>query len=456
MVTMKPLGYNKEHTPGTISPYLPDFIADDITAVDFAGLKRIGVTHILLDLDQTLRRAYSKHLEDEVVHVFQKLKENRTFKAIVIASNNSLNLTKFATPIDARVFQPFWSGGKLIRKPNPKFFARIMRELDIEPSQAAMIGDKLRADIIGANRAGIRTVLIKPRGYDYWYDLLLFSRLRERRYYRQALEARREYSPSTMSYLQAALLQASLPAQHVEQLRNTASNSTSYIAKDSHRSVFIKLVSRQQNFRDLLTRFGQKLAIPYFTDKMPYLGPKHALEHEAKIASLAHDAGVQTPMVEQIIDLGDSRYGLATEYIVGISLDTLPKHQITDLLLQEAWQQIAKLHAAHIAHRDLRAANILVQKSQPWLIDFDLGAIKAGKRLQAHDNAEFLVSTALLVGPKRSTSSAAMHLSQADFRMALHYLNLHSLTRATQTSLKEHPDLLRDVRTAVITQIKKS
>jgi hypothetical protein len=40
--------------------------------------------------------------------------------------------------------------------------------------------------------------------------------------------------------------------------------------------------------------------------------------------------------------------------------------------------------------------------------------------------------------------------------MALHYLNLHSLTRATQTSLKEHPDLLRDVRTAVITQIKKS
>jgi HAD superfamily phosphatase (TIGR01668 family) len=451
---MKALGYTKEHAPGTISPYLPDFIADDIMAVDFAELKRIGVTHIMLDLDQTIRRAYSKNLEDEVIKTFQMLKKKRMFSMIIIASNNSRNLTKFAAPIEARVFQPFWTNGKLIRKPNPIFFSRIMQELGIKPIQAAMIGDKLRADIIGGNKAGIRTVLIKPRGYDYWYDQLLFSRLRERRYYRQALEARRKHTSSTVGYLQAALLQAGLPAKQISQLPDSKSGSSPYIARDSRQAIFIKLISRQQNFKDFLRRFGQRLALPYLADEMPYFGPQHALEHEAKIASLAYEAGVQTPKVKQIIDLGDYRYGLAMEYIAGKNLDQLSGKQINDKLLQEAWRQIYLLHAAHIAHRDLRAANVITDGTRVWLIDFDLGITKASKRSLAQDKAEFLISTCLLVGLERAVNNALPQLKSADLRLMLSLLRPSKFSEPIRRSLREHPNLLAELHTRLERQFK--
>jgi predicted HAD superfamily phosphohydrolase YqeG len=44
-----------------------------------------------------------------------------------------------------------------------------------------MIGDKLRGDVYGGNVSGLFTVLVKPNGHDYWYDRILFTRLRERR-----------------------------------------------------------------------------------------------------------------------------------------------------------------------------------------------------------------------------------------------------------------------------------
>lgn len=452
---MKALGYTKEHAPGAISPYLPDFIADDITGVDFAELKRIGVTHILLDLDQTLRRAYSKHLETEVIHVFQELKKKQTFSAIVIASNNSRNLTKFAAPIDARVFQPFWTGGRIIRKPNPLFFTRIMRELGIKPSQAAMIGDKLRADIIGANKAGIRTVLVKPRGYDYWYDLLLLSRLREQRYYQQALTARRKHTSSTITYLQATLLESGLPAKHI--VRHTIKDgaSDSYIARDNDRAVFVKLLSRQKNITDYIRHLRSKFQTSRPGSEILYLGPKHALEHEAKIASLAHHAGVKTPKIEQIIDLGDYRYGLVTEYIEGKALDALPKTKITHALLAKVWQQINMLHKAHIAHRDLQASNIITNGTEVWLTDFDHGRAKANVRVQAEDNADLLISLSLLIGPERASQSAVAHLSKRKLLLMIPLIGTAHAPRITRRGLMAQPDLITRLRTLIETNTKK-
>jgi uncharacterized protein len=189
---MKELVYAKDRLPGAISPYLPDFVADDIADVDFALLKKMGVTHIMLDLDQTLRKPYSKRLEAEVIEIFRNLHDKKIFKDIAIVSNNSRRLARYADPIGALVFQPFWHKGRFIRKPNPLFFTRVLQELNIKPEQAIMIGDKIRTDVRGAHGVGIRTVLIKPRGRDYWYDRLILYRWREGRHYRQLLESWRE------------------------------------------------------------------------------------------------------------------------------------------------------------------------------------------------------------------------------------------------------------------------
>lgn len=49
------------------------------------------------------------------------------------------------------------------RKPEPSVFQLAMRVLGVDPDQAVMIGDNYEADILGANRVGMRTIWITRR-----------------------------------------------------------------------------------------------------------------------------------------------------------------------------------------------------------------------------------------------------------------------------------------------------
>ncbi len=49
-------------------------------------------------------------------------------------------------------------------KPHPSIFARAMAEAGVQPSEAMMVGDSLKADIGGALGAGMRAVLLRRSG----------------------------------------------------------------------------------------------------------------------------------------------------------------------------------------------------------------------------------------------------------------------------------------------------
>ena len=172
--------------------YLPDFTARSVADIDFDLLKDLGVRHLLFDLDQTLRRPYSRHLEDAVIKLLQEVQSSRQFLSLNLVSNNQRKLNRFSDPIDANVYQPYWSGIKLIRKPNPKFFAYVLESLNTRPEQTVMIGDRLQADVLGGNRMGMYTIFMTKRGpIDYWFDWLLLTRLRDSRRLRDAIAQRR-------------------------------------------------------------------------------------------------------------------------------------------------------------------------------------------------------------------------------------------------------------------------
>ena len=48
-------------------------------------------------------------------------------------------------------------------KPDPAIFSRALAQADCAPNQAYFVGDSLQQDIVGANRAGMRSVLIWSR-----------------------------------------------------------------------------------------------------------------------------------------------------------------------------------------------------------------------------------------------------------------------------------------------------
>ncbi len=56
------------------------------------------------------------------------------------------------------------SAGCGIRKPDGRIFQLALEHFKITPEEAAMVGDTLDADILGANRMGIYSIWITPRG----------------------------------------------------------------------------------------------------------------------------------------------------------------------------------------------------------------------------------------------------------------------------------------------------
>ncbi len=49
------------------------------------------------------------------------------------------------------------------KKPSAEFFGFILNDLGIQPQSAVMVGDDFEADVLGANRAGIRAVWLNQK-----------------------------------------------------------------------------------------------------------------------------------------------------------------------------------------------------------------------------------------------------------------------------------------------------
>lgn len=192
---MKSLARQLSTTKQPQASYLPDFTATSVSDIDFAVLKKLGVKHLLFDLDQTLRSPYTRKLHPSIITLLNEVNTSKQFKTLCLVSNNQRNLTRYSEPINARVFQPFRKGWRLIRKPNILFFEHVLRELDAKPTETVMIGDRLHADVLGGNRAGMYTIYVKKHGpIDYWFDWLLLTRMREKRRFKDALaEYRRQH-----------------------------------------------------------------------------------------------------------------------------------------------------------------------------------------------------------------------------------------------------------------------
>ncbi len=105
--------------------------------------------------------------------------------------------------------------------------------------------------------------------------------------------------------------------------------------------------------------------------------------------------------------------------------------------------------ARGIAHRSLRAANVMVDDSdRPWIVDFSFSEVAASDRQLALDRAELLASLALLVGPERATSSAAV-IGDGQLASAVPLLQPLALSaRDPAATLRGQGDLLSRTRAA--------
>ncbi len=210
---------------------------------------------------------------------------------------------------------------------------------------------------------------------------------------------------------------------------------------------FVKVYGRDSRDADLLYRGYRALLLRGPNDDWPSLSLKHGVEHEAFLLLLARQAEVRCPQVEGLASLPDGSMALALEDIAGPRLDSLEAAEIDDEILDATWREVAMLHRARIAHRSLRAANVLVRAERPVLIDFGFAEESSTPRMQAIDRAELVASLALLVGPDRAVASARRVLGEADLGTAAPYLQPLALSAATRR--QQSKAVLGGLRSAV-------
>jgi len=162
---------------------IPDYYYSSFHTVDFDMLYERGYSNLLVDVDNTIANRDSDEVEEKAGNkILELLSEGRGWKIclvsnIIFGKKREMRVKKIADSLGLSYVTAMFFD----RKPKPAPFLKGMDILQSRSENTAIIGDQIFTDIIGGNRLGLLTVLIKPLGPDHWTTTLMGSREKEKK-----------------------------------------------------------------------------------------------------------------------------------------------------------------------------------------------------------------------------------------------------------------------------------
>ncbi len=134
--------------------FIPDVYAKSIYTINYDKLKKQGIKCLLFDLDNTMAPVNEDLPDKKVKELFNSL-EDKGFKLIIFsnAGKNRVQPFKEQLNIDASCYS---------LKPLKKKYNKVLKIYSYKVSAIAAIGDQLLADVLGANRMGMTSILVNP------------------------------------------------------------------------------------------------------------------------------------------------------------------------------------------------------------------------------------------------------------------------------------------------------
>ncbi|MGZ6962836.1 MAG: lysylphosphatidylglycerol synthase domain-containing protein [Acidimicrobiia bacterium] len=161
---------------------------------------------------------------------------------------------------------------------------------------------------------------------------------------------------------------------------------------------------------------------------------RQQVEYEAYIELLAAGAGVRVPGVVFAGNAGAVAV-LVERHVDGAPLFEVPVDAVTDPVLDEAWSQLARLHAAHIAHGHFDGHHLLVDGDSITVTGFEWAATGAQFGQAAGDVANLLATTAAVVGTERALAAARRGVDADVLLAAVPMLQPQSISGWTHDAL---------------------
>lgn len=132
----------------------PNQFLHNVTEINLDYLKARGIKGLLLDLDNTLV-GWDSDILTEDLNQWLKQAQAQGFKLCLVSNGIPKRVRYFAKQMGVPAIIP-------ALKPRRAPFRQALKELQLSFQEVAMIGDQIFTDVLGGNRLGIYTILIKP------------------------------------------------------------------------------------------------------------------------------------------------------------------------------------------------------------------------------------------------------------------------------------------------------
>lgn len=131
----------------------PGEYLDSTYEIDFEKLYEEGYRGVIFDVDNTLV-PHGAPADERAKTLFEELRK-LGYSCMLLSNNKEPRVKQFHDAVQADYI---YKAGK----PMPKNYKRAMERMGTTKENTLFVGDQIFTDIMGANLAGIRTILVKP------------------------------------------------------------------------------------------------------------------------------------------------------------------------------------------------------------------------------------------------------------------------------------------------------
>ncbi|MDR0999658.1 MAG: YqeG family HAD IIIA-type phosphatase [Clostridiales bacterium] len=134
--------------------FFPDYYYESVFEIPYKELKQKDIKALIFDIDNTLVPYHVRRPPTKTATLLARL-QKMGFKVCLLSNNGRNRMETFNEHLKLPAFH-------FGLKPLPGKAKQILKQINVEPQHAAIIGDQVFADVWCGKRLKLTTILIKP------------------------------------------------------------------------------------------------------------------------------------------------------------------------------------------------------------------------------------------------------------------------------------------------------
>ena len=128
---------------------------DSVANIELKYLRRKQITHIFVDMDNTITSYHGEFVDKLIRKKFRMLCQN--FRVYLFSNSDQKHIDAFMKK--NKIFLMHHVPLKGRKKPSLEAYKYVLKKASANPKHSAMIGDRYFTDIVGAKKCGFKLVI---------------------------------------------------------------------------------------------------------------------------------------------------------------------------------------------------------------------------------------------------------------------------------------------------------